>query len=102
MDKIIISRIDNAYIAWVRNDSIVTLNTDNDILEVLEEYQEDVIALFSEEEGEDVLPPHQEWDHEIKLELGTKPIKQPIYPLSPEKLEVLRTYLNENRRKGFI
>ena len=40
-----------------------------------EEHREDTAALFSEEEGEDVLPPHQEWDHEIKLESGTKPIK---------------------------
>ena len=67
-----------------------------------EEHREDITALFSEKEGEDVLPPHQEWDHKIKLEPGIKPIKQPIYPLSPEKLEALRTYLNKNRRKGFI
>ena len=58
MDEITISRIDNAYIAWVRNDSIVTLNTDNDMLEVLKKYWEDTVALFSKEEGEDVLPPH--------------------------------------------
>ena len=38
INEIIISKIDNTYIAWVKNDSIVTLNTDNDILEVLEEY----------------------------------------------------------------
>ena len=75
MDKIVISRTDNAYIAWVKNDSIVTLNTDNNISEVPEEHREDITALFSEEEGEDVLPPHQEWDHEIKLELGIKPTK---------------------------
>ena len=70
--------------------------------EVPEEHREDVVALFSEEEGENTLPPYQEWDYKIKLKLSTKPIKQPIYPLSPEKLEVLRTYLDENRRKGFI
>ena len=102
IDEIATSRIDNAYIAWVRNDSIVTPNIDNTMLEVPEEYQENMIALFSEEEGEDILTPYQEWDHEIKLELGIKPTKQPIYPLSLEKLEVLRTYLNKNRRKGFI
>ena len=38
MDKIIIFRIDNAYIAWVKNDSIITLNIDNNILEVPEEH----------------------------------------------------------------
>ena len=102
MDEIAISRTDDAYIAWVRNDSIVTPNTDNDMLEVPEEHREDTAALFSEKEGKDTLPPHQEWDYKIKLEPGTKPTKQPIYPLSPEKLEALRTYLNKNRRKGFI
>ena len=43
--------------------------------EVPEEYQEDTVALFSKKEGEDTLPPHQEWDHKIKLEPDTKPIK---------------------------
>ena len=75
IDKIATSRIDDAYIAWVRNDSIVTPNIDNDILEVPEEHQKDTTALFSEEEGEDILPPHQEWDHKIKLELDIKPTK---------------------------
>ena len=65
--------------------------------EVPEEHQEDVVALFSEEEGEDALPSYQKWDYKIKLEPGIKLTKQPIYPLSPEKLEVLRTYLNKNR-----
>ena len=81
IDKIIISRTDNAYITQVKIDSIVTPNTYNDLSEVLEEYREDIITLFSEKEGKDVLPSHQKQDHEIKLELDTKPIKQPIYPL---------------------
>ena len=75
MDKIVISRIDDAYIAWVRNDSIITPNIDNDISEVPEEHREDTAALFSKEEGKDVLPSYQEWDFEIKLELGIKLIK---------------------------
>ena len=60
MDKIVIFRTDNAYIAWVKNDSIITLNTDNDISEVPEEHREDTVALFNKEESEDTLPPHQE------------------------------------------
>ena len=75
MDEIIISRIDDTYITQVKNDSIVTLNIDNDISEVPEEHREDMVALFSKEEGEDVLPPYQEWDHKIKLKLGIKPTK---------------------------
>ena len=56
MNKIIISRIDNTYIAWVKNDSIITPNINNDMLEVSEEYREDIIVLFNKEEGENVLP----------------------------------------------
>ena len=68
MDKIIISRINNTYITQVRNDFIITPNTDNDISEVPEEYREDTAALFNKKKGENTLPPHQEWDYEIKLE----------------------------------
>ena len=45
------------------------------MLEVPEEHQEDTVTLFSKEEGKDALPPHQEQDHEIKLESDIKPIK---------------------------
>ena len=70
IDEIIIFRINNTYIAWVKNDSIITLNIDNNMLEVLEEYWEDIITLFNKEEGEDILPPYQEWDYKIKLKLN--------------------------------
>ena len=75
MNEIIIFRIDDTYIAWVKNDSIVTPNIDNNILEVPEEHREDTVTLFSEKEGKDILPPHQEQDHKIKLELNIKPTK---------------------------
>ena len=102
IDKIVIFKTDNAYIAQIRNDSIITPNLDNDISEVLEEYQENTVALFNKKEGKDILPSYQKQDYKIKLELGMKPIKQPIYPFSLENLKVLRIYLNESRRKGFI
>ena len=75
INKIIISKTDNAYIVWVRNNSIVTPNIDNNISEVPEEYQEDMITLFNKEEGKDVLPSYQKQDHKIKLESGIKPTK---------------------------
>ena len=68
IDKIVTSRTDDAYITQVKNDSIITPNTDNDISEVPEEYREDTAALFNKKKGENTLPPHQEWDYEIKLE----------------------------------
>ena len=72
INKITISRIDDAYIAQVRNDSIITLNIDNNISEVPEEHWKDMVTLFNKEEGEDILPSYQEWDYKIKLESGIK------------------------------
>ena len=49
-----------------------------------------------------MLPKHQPWDHEIKLQPGTEPGFGPIYQLSEKELQVLREYLEENLKKGFI
>ena len=48
------------------------------------------------------LPKHQPWDHEIELEPGKEPTFGPIYALSEKELSVLREYLEENLKKGFI
>ena len=58
--------------------------------------------MFTAVKDQDALPKHQEWDHEIKIMEGCTPTKQPIYPLSPQKLDALREYLEENLQKGFI
>ena len=49
-----------------------------------------------------MLPKHQPWDHEIKLQSGKKPGFGPIYSLSEKELQVLRGYLDENLKKEFI
>ena len=49
-----------------------------------------------------VLPKHQPWDHEIKLQPGTEPEFGPIYQLSEKELQVLHEYLEENLKKSFI
>ena len=48
------------------------------------------------------MPKHQPWDYKIELETGKAPIFRPIYVLSEKELKVLRGYLNENLKKGFI
>jgi hypothetical protein len=58
--------------------------------------------LFQEEETIKALPKHQLWDHEIKLEPGKQPTFGPIYTLSKKELKALKTYLEENLKKGFI
>ena len=52
--------------------------------------------------GATTIAQHQDWDHEIKLEPGSQPRKKPIYPMSTEKLNALRKYLDKNTIKGFI
>ncbi len=62
-----------------------------------EEFQE----LFEENEATE-LANHQEWDHEIHLEEGARLRPGPIYPLSADQQEELRTYIAKNLKRGFI
>src|SRR5258708_25783159 len=47
-------------------------------------------------------PMHWPYDLKINLEKGTKPFHRPIYSLSPPELTVLREFLEENTKNGFI
>ena len=58
--------------------------------------------LFQEEKTAKVLPKHQSWDHEIKLESGKESTFESIYALSKKELTILRKYLAENEKKEFI
>ena len=66
-----------------------------------EEYEE-FQKLFETEPDQEALSKHQSWDYEIKIKDGKTPTKRGIYPLSAEKLDALRKYLEENQQKGFI
>lgn len=48
----------------------------------------------------DHLPPRRPWNH--KIELITEPPYQKTRPMSPEELQVVRKWLDENLAKGFI
>ena len=74
--------------------------SDPDLSTIPPEYHE-FADLFSEKEA-DMLPPHRPYDHQIPLEPGTTPPFGSIYSMSPAELEVLRKYIDENLRKGFI
>jgi hypothetical protein len=69
--------------------------------EVPSEYNE-WLHLFKEETTIAALPEHKPWDHEIILEPGKQPTFKPIYALSEKELGILREYLEENLKKGFI
>ena len=58
--------------------------------------------MLFDEQAASKLPNHQPWDHHIPLQPGAEPPYGPIYSLSENELEALRTYLEENLEKGFI
>ena len=90
-----LAKEDNTFVLWTKKISATSS------VNIPEEYK-DFRELFKLEEDKNFLPPHQPWDHKIKLEEGKRSGKHAIYPLSDHKLETLRKYLNENLRRGLI
>lgn len=70
-------------------------------IEIPPEYA-DFKGLFEKESDEDALPKHQPWDHEIKIQEGKQPKKEPLRPMSAEKAEYIRKYVDDGLRKGHI
>jgi hypothetical protein len=58
--------------------------------------------LFEERTGEDALPEHTRWDHEIPLEPGTQPRFHKVYPLNELQRRELKEYVQKALRKGHI
>lgn len=83
---------------WIRPKDKILATTDSCPVE----YQDEFCKLFKDEKTELALPKHQPWDHEIPLEPGKKPTFRPIYQLSENELRVLKSYLDEHLKKGFI
>ena len=50
----------------------------------------------------DVLPPHREYDCEIKLKDNSNLFYGPLYPLNEAERDELKNYIKENLEKGFI
>ncbi|TLD05659.1 reverse transcriptase domain protein [Venturia nashicola] len=71
------------------------------VLDIPPEYS-DFKHLFEKEADEDALPEHQPWDHEIRIQEGKEPKKEPLRPMSAEKAEYVRKYVDEGLRKGHI
>ena len=57
--------------------------------------------VFSESSA-NKLPPHRPYDCQINLIADSKLYYGPIYPLTDKESKVLKDYLDENLRKGFI
>ena len=71
-----------------------------DLTGVPEKYH-DFADVFSKGKG-DALPPHRDVDLKIDLIEGTEPPIPRVYPLSQPELTVLRDFLEEHLRLGFI
>jgi len=54
------------------------------------------------EQPEMSLSEHKPWDHEILLLKDKQPKWMPLYPMSEDQLKKVRTYLDENLKRGFI
>jgi hypothetical protein len=48
------------------------------------------------------LSEHKSWDHEIPLLNDKQPKWMPLYSMSEDQLKKVRTYLDENLKRGFI
>ncbi len=54
------------------------------------------------EQPEMSLSEHKSWDHEILLLNDKQPKWMPLYSMSKDQLKKVRTYLDENLKRGFI
>ena len=52
-------------------------------------------SVFAKEDF-DILPEHRQWDHTIKLVLGSEPKSSKVYPLSLVEQKELDSFLEEN------
>ena len=76
-------------------------SADPDLSLIPPEYHE-FAEVFSKKES-DKLPEHRSYDHRIPLEEGAvPPWAQSIYHLTPEELDVLRKYIDDNLGKRFL
>ena len=100
-----ISQIDEALRAESAHQPVnineMSAQTSNDIREKLPVEYHDFLDVFDRTKA-DVLPPHRPYDHKIQLEGDERPPHSRIYPMSGEKLQKVREYLEENLEKGFI
>ncbi len=48
------------------------------------------------------LSEHKSWDHKIPLLNDKQPKWMPLYPMSKDQLKKVKTYLDENLKRGFI
>jgi len=68
---------------------------------ILPDYIRGFESVFAKEDF-DILLEHRQWDHTIKLILGSEPKSSKVYSLSPVKQRELNAFLEENLCTGRI
>ena len=72
-----------------------------DPLPLLPKEYHEFADVFSRRDS-DVLPPHRPYDHRVPVQEDAKLPFSRLYSMSQNELEVLKKYLDDNLRKGFI
>jgi len=75
----------NSRIDWISKELYITI----DVYEILKQ-------------PEMSLSEHKSWDHKIPLLNDKQPKWMPLYSMSKDQLKKVRTYLDENLKRGFI
>jgi hypothetical protein len=75
----------NSRIDWISKELYIMI----DVYEILKQ-------------SEMSLSEHKSWDHEIPLLNDKQPKWMPLYSMSEDQLKKVRTYLDENLKRGFI
>ena len=86
-----------AFATDVRQVSDVSAAEPPEVAKFYSSYQD----VFSEELSNE-LAPHTEYDHSIDLEEGKAPPHLPIYNMSQTELQLLREYLDDSTKRGWI
>jgi len=93
--------IDRDLCAALVSDESTDLNDSNPNLNIVNKFYSDLEIVFHKKEA-DKLPPHREYDLTIDLIPGSQLYFGPIYSLTTTEKEALKSYLDENLKKGFI
>lgn len=80
---------------------LLGLEADSELRSAVPEQYHEFLDVFSKR-GAETLPPHRSYDCPIELLPGAEIPFGRIFPLSERELEVLKEYVNENLKRGFI
>jgi hypothetical protein len=73
-----------------------------ELIESAKNYTSQIDVYEISEQSEMSLSEHKSWDHEIPLLNDKQPKWMPLYSMSEDQLKKVRTYLDENLKRGFI